>query len=1125
MNMQPVATVGNADRLAIKPAVTIGNPILEAFPEEALQRRRFPNSMLRNISAYLIKITSKSKGSNSPWQYVEFGRSRNPDANCSNAEVYRSTVDRALSRSSDPSQIPRPRKLSDNLVRSLQMIQHNNISLKNLHSLYINDRDRIRKMLNGSNSDRLPKKSSVSDSNATIINLLPRSEKDATEENISNSKNSNIGKTVLKNKVDHQNGDEIKRIETKSGKNMFNANSINIDINAKAIRRSKNVTLNEGYENIYNNGKIRTKNNSLITQGRSIDAATPQTDTVICKFITAKHMVCRQNDSAAAKVSIKPIYMTTSEITTVANDVNINRNSGVEDVSGESKSLGKKQRRRHDLAYQKYRYKYPRELIISSTIKPSTESARTSTILESTSSKNINKYGVTETWKPEKGNLTEAVAGSINYNVLFNEIYGQRNSREYYIKTKNNNLDSKKDIFGHKVRKNGKVSNYYNEYPKRRVTQSKRTASVTVSTNKIEGYTATNMEYDRAQKAASSVSERMSATEKTSNNYFSMKTEKLLYELNAPEIEIRPYFPTINDVDVTSNLLTSNHNAIQQNRGDEKFNETHRQSNISSEKFYENDENSIRSDDRIDSGLVNSDETLESITTDDSTRTMSKESRETLEEESEVDFEVVILNLTTTRAPEIVTRDTNESRERASTERHGKRKHKSHHNGRKNNRPKKKRKKNRDAKRKRKPTSTVVAWRADELTSVDYGNAYSTEPARTFSHNDPSYDKADGNRNTSTSRDWYLTDEITMEPFKTESSTADESVSKHPTEDSIYDGLQSKGTTNVNLVTSSTISHSSTASNEKVFKKCKVLITTTTDKSIWSWWANDNKKTDEESTECEDEDVTSSPTTSDSAEEETSYSSTYDTISKSSGTIFSWEYSSTENKKISSEETSTIYSTIKDGENDDKKGTTGKSILNEESDENRNEETPSWDRESTTRSVIGGTTHGVNSDLDSEEEEDATEKSISGEDNEIDNGLVAITEDYEIDNCNKTQHACDKYTCIDEDQVCDGIVDCLNANDETDCDYIYFKRFEEHQKFEFKNWSVEDWNANRLETNKLTDLTSNVIEDTSPDGCSRYEHPCDGTCIDALNVCDGVTDCLDGTDEANCTEGIPHVRK
>lgn len=629
------------------------------------------------------------------------------------------------------------------------------------------------------------------------------------------------------------------------------------------------------------------------------------------------------------------------------------------------------------------------------------------------------------------------------------------------------------------------------------------------------------------------VSATVSATEKIHENYSSMKIEKMLYESKSPNVKLHRYFPTINQTfisidsidKISINPSTSNHKSIQPNRDHGKkiysTSKMRKQSNSTFERFYESNGNSTESNDNIDPGFINSMETPKSITIDDYAYPISKElqeSREILEKGLKNDFDA-LLNWTkasSTRSPDIITRKENELR-MEETEKHDKHKCKNCHNDRKNNRSKKG-KKNHDAKHKRKPMSTA-AGTIDETTSVDYSNDYSSEQRKTkSSRNDSGYDKADGNRNTSTDKsDWHLTDEITTESLKMDSFSVDESVAKHLTKDNTKAELQSEEITNADLIIDNTTFYSSTTFKGKKVKKCKIRIITTTENS---WWYSRkiNNEENEELINCED--VTSFPVTSDSEDKtetdnysiltNNDYLFTYEKISTPISAISSLKnLDSKKNDELSNVKKNTTYDTIINQKNKDKNSLTKKSILDKKRDEN-NESTRewSWNRESTTHPITRTTTNDAISNLDSVEEEDSTEKCPS-KDNEIDNDVV---ENYEADNCNKNQHACDKYTCIDDDQVCDGIVDCINASDEIDCDYIYIKKWEEYQR------------ANG-QLGKFDLAFQNSIDDTSLDGCSRYEHPCDDGCINALNVCDGKRDCLDGTDEEDCSnfEGTLYI--
>lgn len=959
-------TTESVYRLAIKPTMMIGNPILEAFPEEA-QRRRFPNSTLQNSSAYSTRIASKSKNNepNSSSQHnsnsAEFGRFRKPGMkNCNdNIKIHHLTINRALSQLNEfHASNPKFLKLSDNLIRSLLRLKHNNISLKDIRLQFTDNQNRTRKIKYESNLDHKPRKSNAFNSNVTINSLSSSKnahameDRYAMEKNIFNMKNWNIkikNNTFFKNKERYWNN--INVTETKLELEQKEDKKILTNISNRHI--------------IFNNIKKPHLFKNTISKTTKNDAITSQINDSIYKFITEIIPTFQLNNLTAAGISNKTI----SGMVTVANDTDINRNLSEIDVNH---------------------------------------------------------------------------------------------------------------------------------------TQSKEAVSATVST-----------------------------TEKIRENYSSMKIEKLLYESKSPNVELHRYFPTINQTFISIDSIDkisidpsiSNHKSIQPNRDHDKkkysTSKMRKQSNSTFERFYESNGSSMESKDKIDPGFINSNETPESITTDDYAYPISKElqeSREILDKGLKDDFDVLLnwTKMSSTRTPDIITRNKNESR-MEETEKHDKHKCKNCHNDRKNNRSKKG-KKNHDAKHKRKPTSTV-AWTADETTSVDYSNDYSSEQRKIMSsRNDSGYDKADGNRNTSTEKsDWYLTDEITTESLKMDSFSVDESVTEHLTKDNIKEVLQSEERTNADLIIDNTTFHSSTTFKGKKIKKCKIRITTTTENSWWYSRKIDNEE-DEELINCED--VTLFPVTSDSEDKtETDnyriltnddYLFTYEKISTSTSAISLLKNLDSKKNDELSNIKGTTYDTITNQKNKDRNSPTEKSILDKKRDEN-NERTRewSWSRESTTHPITRTTTHDAISNLDSVEEEDSTEKPMSSEDNEIDNDVV---EDYEADNCNKNQHACDKYTCIDDDQVCDGIVDCINASDEIDCDYIYIKRWEEYQRV-------------NGQLGKFDLPFQNSIDDTSLDGCSRYEHPCDDGCINALNVCDGKRDCLDGTDEEDCSnfEGTPHI--
>ena len=84
--------------------------------------------------------------------------------------------------------------------------------------------------------------------------------------------------------------------------------------------------------------------------------------------------------------------------------------------------------------------------------------------------------------------------------------------------------------------------------------------------------------------------------------------------------------------------------------------------------------------------------------------------------------------------------------------------------------------------------------------------------------------------------------------------------------------------------------------------------------------------------------------------------------------------------------------------------------------------------------------------------------------------------------CNDNQMTCRDGTCVDLSARCDGISDCVEGEDESNCE---------------------------------PDMMEEEEEDKST--CDEFMFDCrDGTCIDSSKLCDGVPDCPNETDESFC---------
>jgi len=1089
-NVNTQTTVG-VNRLAIKPTVTIGNSIVKVFPKK-VQAGKFPslvpqNSLARSTGIALkLETNDRDSPLQQKWGYVQLGQSRKfglKNYSNNNVKIDHSTAERGSRNLTDQTQTSHPKffKLSDALVKCL-MSKHNAL-LKDVRLQSANDRSA---QMNSSmtNSSKLDVKAfNVSSSDTTNINSSfdfkkGRSNARRKYSKLKDKKNDVHGTIKTRpNKYQKKFDGKIVMKET----NESNRNDTDPD-NVKRKHRIKDITAKIA-ESTYDEQTISTENNSSGLQQEST-TVTQQINDSVYGSNGGVTPALRRNESTISEVANGTIYVTTPKANILNIHGNETRNSGATNSNRSNRKTFKKNssksaRKKHGSAPWKH-----------DDYSSSVNATRTTTRFGIDA---IGKIGVTvkdvnnyvETSNTEKRSTTEA-------------------TRKKQASARTNDLtNTKKDYFLLMVKKHHKLLDYYNKYNSMK---SKMPIPENIEKRKKDTLTM----YNQTQRSVLLAHETF-ATEPTETtkidkiDYSSIKIENLLYESNSPNVKLTRYFTkfnqTFNDIDkMVKNFSRSSHKAIQRSyyrdKEDCNPNKMHKRSNLVSRKLYNESSTTIRINNNIDSGLISSDEAIESTAARDNDNcTYSEEtaeSRETLKQGSKDDFEVLLNwskpSSTTTSSPKIVTLSEN------GVKRNNRRGHNSRRRNDRKNRSKNRRRNHNDGKRKH----TTVRWQSVETTSVDYGNDYSPE-SRNFSPNDPRYDKAGYNQDGSTGRsDWFTTDESTTEYFKVKSSDVDESVTEHLASTS---DLQSEGTTN--LIADGITSPSPTASDRRSLRKFETWKTTITESNRFR---DDEKISDEKLIDCKDLvwfTITSSPAGREETEE-TGYAS----VSLSDDSTFTRdnEVSTVSFREAASKQTdetngkrSTTYSTIKSRESNER-GMTDRLISSERSkDDSEEAYYSSWDWKTVTHSVTGGTTRDAV--WDGEEEENGEERTSSGEDGE--NDVQSATEDYEGEHCGKDQHACDKYTCIEEDKVCDGTADCPNANDEIDCEYI-FRR--------------EDVNGGFGEL----DHSSRDFEVTSSDECSFYEYPCDGGCINLLSVCDGETDCLDGTDEENCTnsEGI-----
>ncbi|XP_013411505.1 uncharacterized protein LOC106174476 [Lingula anatina] len=119
--------------------------------------------------------------------------------------------------------------------------------------------------------------------------------------------------------------------------------------------------------------------------------------------------------------------------------------------------------------------------------------------------------------------------------------------------------------------------------------------------------------------------------------------------------------------------------------------------------------------------------------------------------------------------------------------------------------------------------------------------------------------------------------------------------------------------------------------------------------------------------------------------------------------------------------------------------------------------------------------------------------------------------------------------CILHHYRCNGIRDCLDGEDEKDCDACVKPEPEEGPKAYFYCETYDDSSPMCIPWAKFCDFVEDCHDGSDEKWCTQHlclpgERECDkGQCIEETKWCDGIVDCLDESDELTCNDIITDV--